>query len=93
MPIVQPLAVTTGSAPSLSPRQAVVTMGDCLSEPGYLGPDMEQCVWPGLGQTQTVCSFAGAPGWSPPAVSLLEMFPDPGRGQGWGGGSSGGWVP
>lgn len=92
MPIVQPLAVTTGSAPSLSPGLAVVTMGDSLSEPGYLDLDMEQSVcgfcWAKL---RLYVPFLGhSLNQSPPTVSLLKMFLDPRRGQGWDGGSSGG---
>lgn len=95
MPIVQPLAVTTGSAQSLSPGRAVVTMGDSLSEPGYLdlmwnkvcaafaGPNLRLYV-PFLGHVLNQ---------SPPTVSLLKMFLDPRKGQRWGGGSSGDCVP
>lgn len=81
VPIVQPLAVMTRSAPILSPGRVVVTMGDSFSEPGYMGSDMEQSE---CGQTQIVCSFPRAPGRSPPPVSLLGMFPDSRRGQGGG---------
>ena len=86
--IVRHLAVTTGSAPSLSPRRTVLTMeplGAWVSRPGC----GTKCLWPVLLRTQIVRSFAGTPAQSPPVVSLLKVPPDPRRDQGWDNGSRG----
>lgn len=94
VPIVRLLAVTTGSAPSLSPgrkggHNGSLPLKAWVSEPGY----GIKCVWPALVQTQIVLPFAGIPGQSPPEVFLLKMLPDPRGHQGWDGSSRGDWSP
>lgn len=50
-----------------------------VSGPGY----ETKCVWPALGQTRAVRSFAGTLAWSSPVVLSAGSVPRPRRGQGW----------
>lgn len=52
VPIVRPLAVMAGSAPSLSPGLAVFTI-TIASEPGIQGSATEQSLRPAMRQTQS----------------------------------------